>query len=129
MTTPTSFAIIAATKDTALTDRLAAVAATMGVEAPDFDVTKYRRDLTITPIDEDGATLASVYEYAVANGATKVAARAAAVAAAEAANPVPPEPGEDPSAVLDDHLRAALQALIDDGRISVKGAVDENSAE
>lgn len=124
MTTPTSFAIIAAAKDTALTDRLAAVAATMGVEAPDFDVTKYRRDLTLTPIDEDGSTLASVYEYACVNRDRQLAARAEAIAQAETANPIPPEPGEDPSAVLDDHLRAALQALINDGRISVKGITE-----
>lgn len=121
MTVPTSFAIIAATKDTALTDRLAAVAATMGVEAPDFDVAKYRRDLVITQIDSDGSTLASVYEYAVENREAKIAERDAAIAAAEAAHPVPPEPGEDPAAVIDNHLRAALQVLIDDGRISVKG--------
>ena len=115
---PSSHAIIAASSDTALTQRLVAIAATLGATTPEADAQRYRLELVIAPVDETGATIASVYEYASVTREQAIADRAAAVAQAEAEHPIPPEPGTDPAAVTDAHLVAALTALIGAGTIN-----------
>lgn len=76
--------------------------------------TRNYQKIIVPDVDED--LLVSL--EAMADSTVSVTSCASA---AEAENPVPPEPGNEPSAVIDDHLRAAIQAMIDDGRISVKG--------
>ena len=119
---PSSHAIIAASSDTALTQRLVAMAATLGAATPEADAQRYRLELVIAAVDDSGATIASVYEYASVTRAQAIAARAAAVAQAEAEHPIPPEPGTDPAAVTDAHLVAALTVLIGAGKINVTTA-------
>ena len=119
---PSSHAIIAASSDTALTQRLVAIAATLGAATPEYDAQRLCLELVIAPVDDSGATIASVYEYATVARAQAIAAQAAAVAQAEAEHPIPPEPGTDPAAVTDAHLVAALTALIDAKKINLTPA-------
>ena len=118
--TPASSAIISASSDTDLTARIIAVAATLGCVTPEYDAQKYRRELVIAPVDESGATVAAVYEYACMARAQAIAAREAAVRAAEDAHPIPPDPGANPAAVTDTHLAAAIMHLISMGKISAQ---------
>lgn len=119
MPTPSSFAIIAAAKDPDLGERITAVMASMNVQDPDYDTQKFRRCLLLAQIETGGqsTTLADVYEYGSVLRDQKIAAREQAIRDAEAANPVPPDPGKDPAVVTDEQLRLAIQALIDQDKI------------
>lgn len=125
-TTPSSLSIIAASGDTDLLDRSAAIAASLGAYDPDNAVQALRRKLVCVPIDTEGNTAASVYEYAVAARQQQLDARAAAIKAAEDAHPLPPSPGANPAAVTDDYLRTVIQKLIDDGLIQAPPEATNN---
>lgn len=90
MAIPTSAAIIAASKDQDLRDRAVALASTMDPPLSAADVESLRMRLATAPVDEGGNTVASVFEYAVANYEPA------------------PRPGEDPAAVTDAHILYAL---------------------
>ena len=89
MATPSSAAIIAASNDSDLLARAVALGATVGLTQA--DVESQRTKLASAPVDSEGNTVASVYEYAAAQPRYRT--------------------GEDPAAVTDDHLRAAIQSL------------------
>ncbi|MBK7822812.1 MAG: hypothetical protein IPJ61_17550 [Tessaracoccus sp.] len=109
---PSSHAIIAAASDKALTERVVAVATTLGCATAEHDAQRLRRELVIAELDESGATIAAVYEYTCLAREQAMEARRAAIAAAEAAHPIPPEPGLNPAAVTDAHIASALMQLI-----------------
>lgn len=94
MTTPTSAAIIAASRDSDLLARAVALGATIGLTQADVEA--QRTKLASAPVDGDGNTIASVYEYASTNYTPT------------------PRPGEDPSAVTDAHILHALGTLKED---------------
>ena len=129
---PSSHAIIAAAGDAALPARVVAVATTLGVATAEHDAKRLRRELVIAPVDEDGATIAGVYEYTCLARAQAIEARRAAIAVAEATHaetlaeideqyPIPPEPGTNPAAVTDAHIAAALTSLIANEKIAANG--------
>ena len=89
MATPTSGAIIAAATDTDLLDRAVALGATLGLTRADVEMGRTR--LASAPVDESGATIASVYEYADAQPRYRT--------------------GEDPAAVTDAHILHALGTI------------------
>lgn len=64
MATPTSAAIIAASRDSDLLARMVALGSTIGLTQADVESARTR--LAAAPADGDGATIASVYEYAAA---------------------------------------------------------------
>lgn len=89
MTTPNSLAIIAATKDSDLLLRLVAIGATLGHTQAEIEAARMK--LAAAPVDSEGKTVASVFEYAAAQPRYR--------------------PGEDPS-VTDKHLHYAIQATL-----------------
>ena len=91
MATPSSAAIIAASNDSDLLARAVALGATVGLTQADVEA--QRTKLASAPVDDTGATIASVYEYA------------------EATYKPTPRPGEDPSYVTDAHILHALGTI------------------
>ena len=91
MATPTSAAIIAASNDSDLLARAVALGATVGLTQADVEA--QRTKLASAPADSDGATIASVYEYAAATYTPA------------------PRPGENPAAVTDAHILHALGTI------------------
>ena len=91
MSTPSSAAIIAASQDSDLLARAVALGATIGLAQADVETQRTR--LASAPADSDGATIASVYEYAVATYTPT------------------PRPGENPAAVTDAHILHALGTI------------------
>ena len=91
MATPTSAAIIAASNDSDLLARAVALGATVGLTQA--DVESQRTKLASAPVDSEGNTVASVYEYA------------------EATYKPTPRPGENPAAVTDTHILHALGTI------------------
>ena len=89
MTTPTSASIIAASNDADLLARAVALGATVGLTQADVEA--QRTKLASAPVDSDGNTVASVYEYADAQPRYRT--------------------GEDPSAVTDAHILHALGTI------------------
>ena len=89
MATPTSAAIIAASHDSDLLARMVALGATIGLTQADVESARTR--LAAAPVDDDGSTIASVYEYAAAQPRYRA--------------------GEDPSAVTDTHILHALGTI------------------
>ena len=89
MSTPTSAAIIAASQDSDLLARAVALGATIGLAQA--DVESQRTKLASAPVDSDGNTIASVYEYADAQPRYRT--------------------GEDPAAVTDAHILHALGTI------------------
>lgn len=87
----TTAQIIAASSDADLQRRLRAVAASMGIENPQGFVESHLDELAAAPVDDEGNTVGSVYEYAAAT--YKPA----------------PRPGEDATKVTDDFLRYAVE--------------------
>ena len=87
----TSASLIAAAQDSDLLARAIALAAETGIENPQAFVESRRHQLAAAPVSESGDTVASVYEYAAAQPRYRT--------------------GEDPAAVTDDHLRAAIANL------------------
>lgn len=94
----TSTSMIAAAKDYHLRERAIALAASMGISNAQYFVDSNLAALAAAPVNGDGATVASVFEYATAEYEKKKAALV--------------EPGKDMTVVTDDHLRFALQSLI-----------------
>lgn len=93
MAIPTSAAIIAASKDQDLRDRAVALASTMDPPLSAADVESLRMRLATAPVNENGDTVASVFEFAVANYEPA------------------PRPGENPAAVTDAHILHALAQI------------------
>lgn len=96
----TSRALIAVTKDAALKERAVALAATLGMTENEVEASW--RNVIVSNADNTGKrSIADVYEDAFA-------ARCLALAK------VPPEVGEDLSAVTDEHLLFALRQALKD---------------
>ena len=89
MATPSSAAIIAASNDSDLLARAVALGATVGLTQADVEAQRTR--LASAPVDSDGNTVASVYEYAAAQPRYRT--------------------GEDPAAVTDAHILHALGTI------------------
>ena len=89
MATPTSASIIAASNDSDLLARAVALGATVGLTQADVEA--QRTKLASAPVDSEGNTVASVYEYAAAQPRYRT--------------------GEDPSAVTDAHILHALGTI------------------
>ena len=89
MATPTSASIIAASNDSDLLARAVALGATVGLTQADVET--HRTKLASAPVDGEGNTVASVYEYAAAQPRYRT--------------------GEDPSAVTDAHILHALGTI------------------
>ena len=89
MATPTSAAIIAASRDSDLLARAVALGATIGLTQADVEA--QRTKLASAPVDADGNTVASVYEYAAAQPRYRA--------------------GEDPAGVTDAHILHALGTI------------------
>ena len=89
MATPTSAAIIAASNDSDLLAHAVALGATIGLTQADVEA--QRTKLASAPVDSDGNTVASVYEYAAAQPRYRT--------------------GEDPAAVTDAHILHALGTI------------------
>ena len=89
MATPTSAAIIAASQDSDLLARAVALGATIGLTRADVET--HRTKLASAPVDSEGNTVASVYEYADAQPRYRT--------------------GEDPAAVTDAHILHALGTI------------------
>ena len=89
MATPSSAAIIAASNDSDLLARAVALGATVGLTQA--DVESQRTKLASAPVDSEGNTVASVYEYAAAQPRYRA--------------------GEDPAAVTDAHILHALGTI------------------
>ena len=91
MTIPTSAAIIGASRDGDLIARMVALGGTMGLSQSEIEAA--RVELACAPVDESGATIASVYEYAAAQPRYSA--------------------GSDPASVTDAHILHALATLRD----------------
>ena len=87
----TSAALIAAAQDRDLLARAIALAAEAGIDNPQAFIESRRHQLAAAPVGGGADTVASVYEYAAAQPRYRT--------------------GEDPAAVTDDHLRAAIANL------------------
>lgn len=96
--TVTSAQIIAASSDGDLQRRLRAIASSMGIENPQGWVESHLDELAAAPVDDEGNTVGSVYEYASAVYDDEVKS-------------LPPRPGENPAAVTDDYLRYAIDTV------------------
>lgn len=94
MSTPSSASIIAAARDNDLFERVVALGSTLGLTRADVEA--HRTKLASAPADSDGATIASVYEYARATYTPT------------------PRPGENPAAVTDAHILHALGTIKED---------------
>lgn len=104
---PASHAIIATAADDALAARAVALAATLGIPHAETQIRDRRRELAVVPIPngEGTTTITAVHEYASFTRAQYVAA-------------TPPPPGENPAAITDAQIIAALEALIESGAIT-----------
>lgn len=91
MAIPTSASIIKAANDPDLIERAVAIGAAMGLTRADVEANRTR--LASRPVNEDGSTIASVYEYADFHYEPN------------------PRPGQDPAAVTDAHIEYALKGL------------------
>lgn len=91
MPTPSSAAIIAASNDSDLLARAVALGATVGLTQADVET--QRTKLASAPVDSEGNTIASVYEYARVTYTPT------------------PRPGENPAAVTDTHILHALGTI------------------
>lgn len=94
MSETTLASITAAAADQDLHSRLMAAAALIGVEEqPNQWVASNHLRLAAATVTDGGDTIASIYEYAVATYSPS------------------PRPGENPAAVTDEHLLAAVRAV------------------
>ena len=89
MATPSSAAIIAASNDSDLLARAVALGSTVGLTQADVEAQRTR--LASAPVDSDGNTVASVYEYADSRPRYRT--------------------GEDPAGVTDAHILHALGTI------------------
>lgn len=86
--------ITAAARDPHLLDRMIAAAAEQGHPYPASQIADAAARIVATPITEAGDSIASVYAYAV-----------------QTHQPTP-APGANPAAVLDQHVRDAVAAVL-----------------
>lgn len=86
--------ITRAARDAHLIDRMTAAAAEAGHPYPANQIADAAARIVSQPITPDGDTIASVYAYALATYQPT------------------PEPGANPAAVLDQHIRDAVQAVL-----------------
>ena len=86
--------VIAASRDKYLVDRMIAAAAEQGHPYPAAQIADAAARIVATPITEQGDTIASVYAYAAATYQPT------------------PEPGANPAAVLDAHIREAVAQVL-----------------
>ena len=91
MAETTTADILAAAADPHLRDRLTAAAAKVGVKDGATLISRDVMAVVCQPVTDQGDTIASVYAYAVAQ--------------------MPPPPGQNPAAVTDAHLAAAVAAI------------------
>lgn len=82
-----------AAADDDLLERITAAAAAVGVDNPEAWAKMHARRIAAQQVTEAGDTVASVYAYAAATYSPS------------------PRPGENPAAVTDDYLRAAVAAV------------------
>lgn len=106
MSKNTSTNLILAANDRDLEARFIAVAAEMGIEMAQNYVASHMLQIAAQEVTSEGDSVASVYEYAVAN--YKQRKEAAEQAYKEALEALGPEPGKNTSAVTDTYIRAAL---------------------
>ena len=93
MSQTTLSAISRAAADDDLLDRITSAAAAAGVDNPEGWARLNSRRIAAQPVTEAGDTVASVYDYAVATYTPT------------------PRPGENPAAVTDAYLRAAVESV------------------
>ena len=86
--------VIAASRDQYLVDRMIAAAAELGHPYPATQVADAAARIVAAPTTTDGDSIASVYAYAV-----------------QTHQPTP-APGANPAAVLDQHVRDAVAAVL-----------------
>lgn len=96
----TSQSIILTARDQDLLERFTALAAEKRVENPQAWVKYHMHQLATSPSASTGEPIAYVYDYAYQTRENAIKA-------------LPPEPGKDPGAVTDDHIRYAIQAVLD----------------
>ena len=96
MATPTSESLINAAADTDLALRFVALGATLGYTQGDIE--SNLRKLVAATVNDNGDTVASVYDYAYQTRKQALAA-------------VPPNPGANLGAVTDDYIRSALDKV------------------
>lgn len=93
MTTPASNTLLAVRDDADLRERLIALASVMGIPNPQYFVGEYVFEIAAASVGDNGSTVASVFEYAVASYTPT------------------PRPGQDPSKVTDTHLLHAIEQV------------------
>lgn len=101
--------LIAAAADQHLRSRLTALLASTGDGTAAGLIEVHMGALVAAPVD-GGTCIADMLASATVARSAAIVARAAAIRAAEEANPIPPEPGANLAAVTDTHLVAALTA-------------------
>lgn len=100
MTDPGSEALIAASRDDLLLERVAAIAAQLNIPAPDSWARTYALHVANAKVDDSGDnSVATIYEYGASTRS-------------QAEEALPPLPS-DPSYVTDDHLRKAVASVRD----------------
>lgn len=87
----TSTTLIAATRDPDLVSRITALGAARGLSQSEVEAKLV--PIAAAAVDEQGSTIASAFEFAVANYVPT------------------PAPGADPTRVRDDQIKAALGAV------------------
>lgn len=93
----TSSAIINASKDNDLRERFIAWAAELGIDSPYGFVDANMQRLASAEVNDNGDTVASVYEYADTVYKQELVKLT--------------EPGKNPAAVTDEHMRYAITKL------------------
>lgn len=97
MTKASSAAIMAAANDNDLKARAIAIAAREGVKLPEAEISSKIYEFVTSPVDAEGNTVSSVYEYAM-------------TVRNQALESIPPLPGANPAAITDDHLAYAIKS-------------------
>lgn len=97
-------AIIAAKQDNDLRERAIAVAASLGIPNPQPFIEQHAWELASADVDDQGSTIASVYEYAETQATQKRSDLERQLAEIES-------PGRNPAAVTDAHLEHAVNEL------------------
>lgn len=100
----TTTAIIEAKRDADLRERAIAIAASLGIENPQYFIESKAWELATAPVNGSGDTVASVYEYI--DGQDDAKRKDLERQLAEL-----PKPGANLSGVTDDHLTYAVNKL------------------
>lgn len=107
----TSHSIIAAAQDAKLLQRAIALAAAQGIPSPQSFVESQRQHLVAAPIDGQGNSIASVYEYAASQVSTQKAQLQQVLQSTQEQIAGLKGPGDDPAYVTDSHITSALAHL------------------